>query len=183
MIFLWNSLVQELKSPAAECDKADFWVSEQWALVKVDFTVEFPKTKGRISLEKYWYIAQKRSVILRFVFWIFPPLDTAVQLESADSKQNAISKSLFQDSFWHIFWAMRKRHHTFWKKATFKKFLLQNNSVQNSIYVDLINGKKYKQIWAFGNPTVKAPLLFQLANPLLQIVLTSDTRFLLFVEP
>ena len=57
--------------------------------------------------------------ILSFVFWIFPPLDTAVQLESADSKQNTISKSLFQDSFWHIFWAMRKIHHTFWKKATF----------------------------------------------------------------
>jgi hypothetical protein len=40
-------------------------------------------------------------------------LHTAVQLESADSKQNAISKSLFQDSFRHIFWAMRKMYHTF----------------------------------------------------------------------
>ena len=43
----------------------------------------------------------------------FPALDTAVQLESANSKQNAISKSHFQDSFRHIFWAMRKMHHTF----------------------------------------------------------------------
>ena len=62
-------------------------------------------------------IAQKMCcvLILSFVFWIFPPLDTAVQLESADSKQNAISKSLFHDSFRHIFWAMRKMHHTFWK--------------------------------------------------------------------
>ena len=41
-------------------------------------------------------------------------LTTAVQLESA--KQNAISKSLLQDSFRHIFRAMRKMHHTFWKK-------------------------------------------------------------------
>ena len=47
--------------------------------------------------------------ILSFVFWIFQPLDT-------DSKQNAISKSLFQDSFRHIFWAMRKMHHTSLKK-------------------------------------------------------------------
>ena len=30
-----------------------------------------------------------------FVFWIFPPLDTAGQLESADSKHNTISKSFF----------------------------------------------------------------------------------------
>ena len=79
--------------------------------------------KGPISSEKYWYYFHcPKNVlcsILSFVFWIFPPLDTAVQLESADSKQNAISKSLFQDSFQHIFWAMRKMHHTFWKKATF----------------------------------------------------------------
>ena len=56
--------------------------------------------------------------ILSFVFWILPPLDTAAQLESADSKQNAISKSLFQDSYPdpHIFWAMRNMHYTFWKK-------------------------------------------------------------------
>ena len=80
-------------------------------------------SKGRIFSEKYWYHFHcPKNVlccILSFVFWIFPPLDTAVQLESADSKQNAISKSLFQDSFRHIFWAMRKMHHTFWKKATF----------------------------------------------------------------
>ena len=59
--------------------------------------------------------------ILSFVFWIFPPLDTALQLESADSKQNPISKNLFQDSFWHIFWVMRKMHHTFWKKETYRE--------------------------------------------------------------
>ncbi len=83
--------------------------------------------KGQIFSEKYWYYFHcPKNVlcsILSFVFWIFPPLDTAVQLESADSKQNAISKSLFQDSFRHIFWAMRKMHHTFWKKATFSKFV------------------------------------------------------------
>ena len=63
-------------------------------------------------------IAQKMCCVLflSFVFWIFPPLDTAVHLESAGSKQNTISKSLFQHSFRHICWAMRKMHHTFWKK-------------------------------------------------------------------
>ena len=77
--------------------------------------------KGPIFSEKYWYYFHCPKYVVRsilsFVFWIFPPLETAVQLESADSKQNAISKSLFQDSFWHIFWAMRKMHHTFWKKS------------------------------------------------------------------
>ena len=76
-----------------------------------------------MSSEKYWfYFHNPKNVlcsILRFVFWIFPPSDTAAQLDSADSKQNAISKFLFQDSFWHIFWAMRKMHLTFLKKATF----------------------------------------------------------------
>ena len=71
--------------------------------------------KGRISSEKYWYYfhCPKKVLcpILSFVFWIFSPLDTAVQFESADSKQKAISKSLFQD----IFGAMRKMRHTFWK--------------------------------------------------------------------
>ena len=79
--------------------------------------------KGPISSEIFWYYFHcPKNVlcsILSFVFWIFPPSDTAVQLESADSKHNTISKSLFQDSFRHIFWAMRKMHHTFWKKATF----------------------------------------------------------------
>ena len=77
--------------------------------------------KGWISSEKYCYHFHcPKNVlcpILSFVFWIFPYLDTAVQLESADSKQNAISKYLFQDSFRYIFWAMRKMHHTFWKKS------------------------------------------------------------------
>ena len=54
--------------------------------------------------------------IQSFVFWIFPSLDTAVQLEPADSKYKTISKSLFHDCFRHIFWTMRKMHHTFWKK-------------------------------------------------------------------
>ena len=51
----------------------------------------------------------------------FPALRHCSAVESADSKQNAISKSLFQDSFRHISWATRKMHHTFWKKATFTK--------------------------------------------------------------
>ena len=83
--------------------------------------------KGPIFSERYWYYFHcPKNVlhsILSFVFWIFPPSDTAVQLESADSKHNTISKSLFQDSFRHIFWAMRKMHHTFWKKATFNRSL------------------------------------------------------------
>ena len=69
-------------------------------------------SKGPIFSEKYWYhfhcLKNVLRSILSFVFWIFPSSDTAVQLESADSKQNTISKSLFQDSFLHIFWAMRK---------------------------------------------------------------------------
>ena len=94
-----------------------------WKVVNLSRLYWWEKSKGRIFSEKYWYYFHcPKNVlcsILSFVFWIFPPLDTAVQLESADSKQNAISKSLFQDSFRHIFWAMRKMHHTFWKKATF----------------------------------------------------------------
>ena len=45
--------------------------------------------KGRIFSEKYWYPLHCPKIvlcsILSFVFWIFPPLDAAVQLESADS--------------------------------------------------------------------------------------------------
>ena len=84
------------------------------------------QTKSPIFSEKYWYYFRcPKNVlcsILSFVFWIFPPLDTAVQLESADSKQNTISKSLFQDSFPHFFWAMLKIHHTFWKKRPLELF-------------------------------------------------------------
>ena len=43
-----------------------------------------------------------------------------LQLESADSKNNTISKYLLQDSFWHFWGAMRKMHYTFWKKASFR---------------------------------------------------------------
>ena len=63
--------------------------------------------KGPIFSEKYWYYFHcPKNVlpsILSFVFWIFLCSGTAVQLESADSKQNTISKYLFQDSFQHIF--------------------------------------------------------------------------------
>ena len=69
--------------------------------------------------------------ILSFVFWIFPPLDTAVQLESADSKQSAISKYLFQDIFWHIFLEMRKMHNTFWLKGTFNGLALPLHSIED----------------------------------------------------
>ena len=74
-------------------------------------------SKGPIFSEKYWYYFHcPQNVlcsILRFVFWTFPPFKTAVQLES---DQSTISKYIFQDSFRHIFWAMRKMHHIFWKK-------------------------------------------------------------------
>ena len=80
-------------------------------------------SKDPIFPEKYWYYFHCPKNVLRsilsFVFWIFLLLDTAVHLESVDSKQNAISKSLFQDSLLHMFWAMRKMRHTFWKKLTF----------------------------------------------------------------
>ena len=79
-----------------------------------------------------------------YVFWIFPPFDTAVQLESADSKQNAISKSLFQDSFWHIFWAMRKMHHTFWKKQSLLLWydFVSNDSTLAHSYSQYFNFRK-----------------------------------------
>ena len=92
--------------------------------------------KGPIFSEK---ILPKKCA----VFWIFPPWDTAVQLKSADSKWNAISKYLFQDSFWHNFWAMRKIDRTFWKKATFSnvktkwnifKFLWPSQDYLNFIF-------------------------------------------------
>ena len=69
-------------------------------------------SNGPIFSEKYWYYFQRRKNVLcsipSFVFWIFPPSDTAVQLESTYSKKNAISKSLFQDSFWRIFFGNEK---------------------------------------------------------------------------
>ena len=60
------------------------------------------------SLPKRCAVFYPKLCILNFL-----PFDTAVQLGSADYKQNAISKYLFQDSFWHILGAMRKMHHTF----------------------------------------------------------------------
>ena len=77
--------------------------------------------KGPISLEKYWYYFHcPKNVlgsILSFVFWTFPPSDTAVQLESTDSKQNAISKSLFHDNFGKLFGQWEKCIiYIFWKK-------------------------------------------------------------------
>ena len=69
------------------------------------------ETKGRIFSEIFWYYFDCPKNILcpiiSFVFWIFPPLDTAVQLESADSKQNAFSKSFFQ-KVWYIFLTAQK---------------------------------------------------------------------------
>ena len=81
--------------------------------------------KGLIFSKNYWYYfncpKNLPGSIVSFVIWIFPPSDTAVQLESANSKHHTISKSLFQNNFRHIFWAMRKMHHTFRKKATFRE--------------------------------------------------------------
>ena len=88
--------------------------------LQIDLIIKRDEIKCPIFSEKYWYYFHCPKNVLRsilsFVFWIFPPSDTAVQLESADSKHNTISKSLFQDSFRHIFWAMRKMHQPFWKK-------------------------------------------------------------------
>ena len=105
--------------------------------------------RGQISSEKYWYyfhcLKNELCSILSFVFWIFLPLDTAVQLESADSKQITISKSLFQDSFGHIFWAMRKMHHTFWKKSS-KDFIVLFYTMSQRVRKEYIKKRKKKKI-------------------------------------
>ena len=107
-------------------------VNKKWVSICL---LSHRSSKGLIFLEKYWYYfhfpKNELYSILSFVFWIFPPLDTAVQLESADSKQNAISKSLFQDIFWHIFLEMRKMHNTFWLKGTFNGLALPLHSIED----------------------------------------------------
>ena len=52
-----------------------------------------------MSSEKYYFHCPKNVLcsILNFVFWIFPPLDTAVQLESAD-----LNNIQFQNLFFMI---------------------------------------------------------------------------------
>ena len=56
--------------------------------------------KVQYSQKKYWYYFHgPKNVVhstLTFVFWIFLPLDTAVQLDSVDSKHNTISKIFFR---------------------------------------------------------------------------------------
>ena len=117
----------------------------------------------KVFSEEYWYHFHcPKNVlcsILSFVFWIFPPLDTAVQLESADSKQNTISKYLFQDSFRHIFWVMRKMHHTFWKKATFSSshiitifliFMYQFQGPHRSTSTQLPVPRRSSRVWPNG---------------------------------
>ena len=47
---------------------------------------------------------QKEKLVISGVEW--EPLVTLFF-------SNTISKYLLQDSFWHIFWAMRKIHHTY----------------------------------------------------------------------
>ena len=79
--------------------------------------------KGRISSEKYWYYFNcPKNVlcsILSFVFWIFPPLDTAVQLES----QLTVNRTQFQNLFFRIvfgtFFGQWEKSY-FLKKATFR---------------------------------------------------------------
>ena len=53
--------------------------------------------KGPTFLEKNYFHCPKNVLhsILRFVFLIFPPSDTAVQLESADSKTEHNLKTSF----------------------------------------------------------------------------------------
>ena len=64
--------------------------------IQGDFAISSAFNEMSDILGKYWYYFHCPKNVLRsilsFVFWIFPPSDTAVQLESADSKQNAISK-------------------------------------------------------------------------------------------
>ena len=104
---------------------------------------DFGEVKGPISSEKYWYYFHCPKNVLRsiliFVFWIFPHSDTAVQLESADSKQNEISKYLFQDSFRHIFCTMRTMYHTFWKKPTFSEEDRKKERKMTSWWCNTIN--------------------------------------------
>ena len=69
-----------------------------------------------ISSEKYWYYFQSQKmccVLSLALYFEFSRPWTLQCSQSADSKQNAISKYLFQDSFWLIFWTIRKMHHTF----------------------------------------------------------------------
>ena len=105
--------------------------------------------KGPISSENFWYYFHcPKNVlcsILSFVFWIFPPLDTIVQLESADSKENEISKYLFQDSFWHIFWSMRKMHHSFWKKRPLASLVF--NALSFRVSLKIYNNWEEFLIW------------------------------------
>ena len=119
-----------------------------WSLLKVVLCQK--------ELEDF-YIAKDRcgKAILNYYIWIFPPLDkTFIKIHwlwytLLDAKRktdqfwswmgtscdlifsNTISKSLVQDSFWHIFLAMRKMHHTFWKKQPLT-WAVQSISVQNS---------------------------------------------------
>ena len=99
----------------ASKSRKKFWNSQFLKSNETQEKIILRTFKGPIFSEKclYYFHCPKKLCI-------FLPLDTAGQLESADSKHNTISKSLFQDgfisSFRHIFWAMRKMHHTFWKK-------------------------------------------------------------------
>ena len=75
-------------------------------------------SKGPIPPKKYWYYFNSPKnvllYILSFVFWISRPWTL---------QNNTISKSVFQDSFRHIFWTIRKIYHAFWTKATIIKCL------------------------------------------------------------
>jgi hypothetical protein len=67
-----------------------------------------------------WFLTAQNVHFELLCFENFNGLNNKLILDLWDINFHAfISFSLFQDSFWHIFWAMRKMHHTFWKKATF----------------------------------------------------------------
>ena len=59
-------------------------------------------------------IAQKMCCVLSWALYF--EFSHPRTLKSADSKHTTISRSLFQDIFRHIFWAMRKMHRIVWKK-------------------------------------------------------------------
>ena len=93
---IWLDVGSFLAFLAQELTQKVIKMTEDQLFAIIAMTVAL-SVKGRTSLEKYWYYFHcPKNVlcsILSFVFWIFPLLNTAVQLESADSKQNTISKS------------------------------------------------------------------------------------------
>ena len=73
-----------------------------------------------------------------------------MQLESADAKQNAISKSLFQDSFRHIFWGNEKNVSYSLEKVTFN--ILVSLILMYGEWGEIITGYRFLIVQVNENP-------------------------------